>query len=53
MELDEFTEANAPKVGGEGFQRENKRLLDIALAGTVIVSAESTIVHRRDDAPTP
>jgi uncharacterized protein (AIM24 family) len=43
MKLDEFTEANAPKTGGDGFQRENKRLLDIALDGTVMVKAGSMI----------
>ena len=43
MKLDEFTEANAPKTGGDGFQKENKRLLDIALDGTVMVKAGSMI----------
>jgi uncharacterized protein (AIM24 family) len=43
MKLEEFTEANAPKTGGDGFQKENKRLLDIALDGTVMVKAGSMI----------
>jgi uncharacterized protein (AIM24 family) len=43
MKLDAFTEANAPKTGGDGFQKENKRLLDIALDGTVMVKAGSMI----------
>jgi uncharacterized protein (AIM24 family) len=43
MKLEEFTEANAPKTGGDGFQRENKRLLDIALDETVMVKAGSMI----------
>ncbi|WP_152041180.1 AIM24 family protein [Salinigranum salinum] len=43
MKLDEFTESNAPKTGGDGFQKENKRLLDIALDGTVMVKAGSMI----------
>ena len=43
MKLEEFTEANAPKAGGDGFQKENKRLLDIALDGTVMVKAGSMI----------
>jgi uncharacterized protein (AIM24 family) len=43
MELDEFTEANAPKTGGDGFQKENKLLLDITLDGTVMIKAGSMI----------
>jgi uncharacterized protein (AIM24 family) len=43
MNVEEFTEANAPRAGGDGFQRENKRLLDIALDGTVMVKAGSMI----------
>lgn len=45
MKLDEFTEANPPKAGGDGFQMENKRLLDIALDGTVMVKAVTRTVR--------
>jgi uncharacterized protein (AIM24 family) len=43
MDVDTFTEANAPKEGGDGFQKENKRLLDITLDGTVMVKAGSMV----------
>jgi len=48
MELDEFTRANAPTEGGDGFQRENKRLLDIPVDGTVMVKAGSMIGYTGD-----
>jgi uncharacterized protein (AIM24 family) len=43
MEIDEFTRANAPTEGGDGFQLENKRLLDVPVDGTVMVRAGSMI----------
>jgi uncharacterized protein (AIM24 family) len=48
MKLDEFTRANAPTEGGDGFQRENKRLLDVPVDGTVMVKAGSMIGYTGD-----
>ena len=48
MELDQFTRANAPTEGGDGFQRENKRLLDVPVDGTVMVKAGSMIGYTGD-----
>jgi uncharacterized protein (AIM24 family) len=43
MDVAAFTESNAPKEGGDRFQKENKRLLDITLDGTVMVKAGSMV----------
>lgn len=43
MELEEFTQSNAPADGGEGFQKENSKILDIHLNGTAMVKAGSMI----------
>lgn len=43
MELEEFKKSNAPAEGGEGFQKENSKLLDIHLDETVMVKAGSMI----------
>ena len=43
MDVETFTEANAPKEGGDGFRKENKRLLDITLDGTAMVKAGSMV----------
>jgi uncharacterized protein (AIM24 family) len=43
MDVATFTESNAPKEGGDGFQKENKRLLDINVDGTAMVKAGSMI----------
>jgi uncharacterized protein (AIM24 family) len=43
VQLERFTRANAPTEGGDGFQRENKRLLDVPVDGTVMVKAGSMI----------
>src|SRR6056297_924110 len=48
MDLQEFTESNAPDVGGDGFQKENNRLLDIPLDGTVMVKAGSMVAYTGD-----
>jgi len=45
MDLQEFTEANAPVEGSDGFQKENNRLLDVPLDGTVMVKAGSMIAY--------
>ncbi|MFB6186518.1 MAG: AIM24 family protein [Halobacteriaceae archaeon] len=43
MELEEFTRSNQPTEGTEGFQKENNRLLDIPVDGTVMVKAGTMI----------
>jgi uncharacterized protein (AIM24 family) len=48
MEIEAFTRANAPTEGGDGFQRENKRLLDVPVDGTVMVKAGSMIGYTGD-----
>lgn len=48
MELEEFTSANAPDEGGEGFQLENGKLLDIAVDGSVMTKAGSMVAHTGD-----
>ena len=48
MELEEFTKANAPTEGGEKFQKENKRLLDIAVDGSVMTKAGAMIAYTGD-----
>jgi uncharacterized protein (AIM24 family) len=45
MDLDEFVNENAPKEGGEGFQLENSKLLDVALEGTVMAKAGSMVAY--------
>ncbi|MFQ3476271.1 AIM24 family protein [Halonotius sp. F2-221B] len=45
MELDEFTQANAPESGGERFQLENSKLLDITVDGTVMVKAGTMVAY--------
>jgi uncharacterized protein (AIM24 family) len=48
MDLDEFTRSNAPVEGGDGFQKENNRLLDVPVDGTVMVKAGSMIAYTGD-----
>ena len=43
MDIEQFTQSNAPTEGNEGFQKENNRLLDIPVDGTVVVKAGSMI----------
>jgi uncharacterized protein (AIM24 family) len=45
MKLDTFAQSNAPETGGTGFQKENNRLLDIPLDGTVMVKAGSMVAY--------
>ncbi|WP_435185315.1 AIM24 family protein [Halobellus sp. EA9] len=45
MELEEFTRSNAPEEGGTGFQKENARLLDVPVDGTVMVKAGTMIAY--------
>jgi len=48
MDLDEFTRSNAPEDGEDGFQKENNRLLDVPLDGTVMVKAGSMVAYTGD-----
>ncbi|MBZ6494723.1 AIM24 family protein [Natrinema longum] len=48
MNVDEFVTANEPKDGGETFQLENGKLLDITLDGTIIAKAGSMIAYDGD-----
>ena len=45
MDLAEFTRSNAPEAGGTGFQKENSRLLDVPVDGTVMVKAGTMIAY--------
>jgi len=45
MQLEEFTQSNAPVEGGEGFQKENNRLLDVPVDGTVMLKAGTMIAY--------
>jgi len=45
MQLEEFTQSNAPADGGEGFQKENNRLLDVPVDGTVMLKAGTMIAY--------
>ena len=48
MDIQQFTQSHAPKSDGEGFQKENNRLLDISFDGTVMVKAGSMIAYTGD-----
>lgn len=48
MELEEFARSNAPTGDGTGFQKENNRLLNIPLDGTVMVKAGSMVAYTGD-----
>jgi uncharacterized protein (AIM24 family) len=48
MDLEEFTRSNAPAEGGDGFQKENNRLLDVPVDGTVMIKAGSMIAYTGD-----
>ncbi|WP_435317275.1 AIM24 family protein [Haloarchaeobius sp. TZWSO28] len=48
MDLEQFTRENAPKSGGDGFQLENSKLLDVTLDGTVMAKAGSMVAYEGD-----
>jgi uncharacterized protein (AIM24 family) len=48
MNLDEFTDANAPTDSAEPFQRENSYTLDVEVAGTVMAKAGSMVAYTGD-----
>jgi uncharacterized protein (AIM24 family) len=48
MNVEEFTQSHAPTTNGDGFQKENERLLDVPVDGTVLVKAGSMIAYTGD-----
>jgi uncharacterized protein (AIM24 family) len=48
MDLEEFTESNAPADGRDGFQKENNRLLNVPLDGTAMIKAGSMVAYTGD-----
>lgn len=48
MNIEQFTAENAPQEGGETFQLENSKLLDIDLDGSVMAKAGSMIGYTGD-----
>ncbi|MDS0300863.1 AIM24 family protein [Halogeometricum sp. S1BR25-6] len=48
MNLDEFVSAHAPEEGGEAFQLENSKLLDVAVSGSVMAKAGSMVGYTGD-----
>lgn len=45
MDIEQFTQSNAPESGGRGFQLENSKLLDINLDGTVMTKVGSMVAY--------
>jgi uncharacterized protein (AIM24 family) len=48
MNLDQFVSENAPQEGGDGFQLENSKLLDVSLSGSVMAKAGSMVAYTGD-----
>lgn len=48
MELEQFAQSNAPTDGADGFQKENSKLLDVPVEGTVMVKAGSMVAYTGD-----
>lgn len=48
MQLQQFVDTHAPAEGGEGFQLENSKLLDVAVDGTVMAKAGSMVAYSGD-----
>jgi uncharacterized protein (AIM24 family) len=48
MDVDKFASENAPAEGGDTFQLENSKLLDIAVDGSVIAKAGSMVAYEGD-----
>ncbi|WP_435335190.1 AIM24 family protein [Haloarchaeobius sp. TZWWS8] len=48
MQLEQFKRENAPKEGGDVFQLENDKLLDVHLDGTVMAKAGSMVAYTGD-----
>ncbi|MDS0295577.1 AIM24 family protein [Halogeometricum luteum] len=48
MNLDEFVSTHAPESGGETFQLENSKLLDVTVSGSVMAKAGSMVGYTGD-----
>ncbi|GGN99723.1 MULTISPECIES: AIM24 family protein [Haloarcula] len=48
MDVDTFINANRPDEGGDTFQLESSKLLDIAVDGTVLTKAGAMVAHDGD-----
>jgi len=48
MDLDEFVSTHAPSEGGDSFELENSKLLDVALDGHVMAKAGSMVGYTGD-----
>ena len=48
MQLEEFANANAPDEGGDTFQLENDKLLDVKVDGEILAKAGSMIAYTGD-----
>ncbi|AUV80710.1 hypothetical protein C2R22_02755 [Salinigranum rubrum] len=48
MDLDQFISENAPQEGGDGFQLENSKLLDVSLDGSVMAKAGAMVAYTGD-----
>ena len=48
MDLDEFKTQNAPKEGGDVFQLENSKLLDVNVNGSVMAKAGAMVAYEGD-----
>jgi len=48
MDVDEFVSAHAPSEGGDSFELENSKLLDVALDGNVMAKAGSMVGYTGD-----
>lgn len=48
MDIQEFTRANAPDAGGDAFQLENDKLLDVAVDGSVLAKTETMVAYTGD-----
>ncbi|ELZ91190.1 hypothetical protein C440_12789 [Haloferax mucosum ATCC BAA-1512] len=48
MDLDEFVDTHAPNEGGDAFELEHSKLLDVALDGTIMAKAGSMVGYTGD-----
>ncbi|AFK19156.1 AIM24 family protein [Haloferax mediterranei ATCC 33500] len=48
MDVDEFIDTHAPAEGGEAFELENSKLLDITLDGSIMAKAGSMVSYTGD-----
>jgi uncharacterized protein (AIM24 family) len=48
MDVDKFISENRPQEGGDAFQKENSKLLDIAVGGRVVTKAGAMVAYEGD-----